>query len=366
LVAAIKTNPQKILQDYGRLMELADYQKTLSKSRATILKLNLSWSMYYPACSTEPWQLEGVVKKLQNDGYHELHPVENRTVVTDVWKGAKGNKWLPILKKYNLKYEPLTETKWVNYKPKANMFALEKVFSPKYGTKHRAFAKPHQIPAMFIGKDIVHLPTLKTHGHTTMTGAMKNAFGGLITTRRHHCHKQIHEVLVDLLQIQQEIHPGIFAVMDGTVAGDGAGPRTMLPKIKNTILASGDQVAIDAVAAHLMGFDPMKIGFIKLAHDLNLGCGDIDQIDFAGLSRKEILKTNFHFSTGKSPVIFWDQMFRKGMLSFVEPLLFHTGLFNLAVFASAFYHDNVWYNLVGRSRINRFNQTPWGKLWMRY
>ena len=86
---------------------------------------------------------------------------------------------------------------------------------------------------------------------------MKNAFGGLLNTRRHYTHSWIHETLVDLLAIQKEIHSGIFAVMDGTTAGNGPGPRTMYPEIKNVILASGDQVAIDAVAAKLMGFDPL-------------------------------------------------------------------------------------------------------------
>ncbi len=59
--------------------------------------------------------------------------------------------------------------------------------------------------------------------------------------------------LVDLLTIQKEIHSGLFAVMDGSTAGDGPGPRTMRPKIKNKMLASADQVAIDAV-----GFGPLK------------------------------------------------------------------------------------------------------------
>jgi hypothetical protein len=215
----------------------------------------------------------------------------------------------------------------------------------------------------FIGDGIV---LHNTHGHTMMTGAMKNAFGGLITERRHHSHKMIHEVLVDLLQVQKEIHPGIFAVMDGTVAGDGAGPRTMIPVVKNCILASSDQVAIDAVAAKMMGYEPMDIKFIKLAHDRGLGCGDVGQIDIAGISKAEFNRTNWHFATKKSPVIFWDQVFRKGTLSFVEPLLFHTGLFQLCVFGSAFYHDSIWYNLVGRARINKFMKTDWGKLWQRY
>ena len=192
---------------------------------------------------------------------------------------------------------------------------------------------------------------------------MKNAFGGLITEQRHHCHKMIHEVLVDLLAIQQEIHPGIFAVMDGTVCGNGAGPRTMLPEIKNYLLAAQDQVAIDAVAAQMMGFDPMKIKYLKLAHDKGLGCADIKQIEIVG---ENISNVNFHFSTCKSPVIAGDQLFRKGALSFIEPLLFHTDLFKIAVFGSAAYHDYLWYNLIGRQRINEFKKTEWGKLWQKY
>ena len=137
----------------------------------------------------------------------------------------------------------------------------------------------------------------------------------------------------------------------------------MIPKIKNYILASGDQVALDAISAKMMGYDPMKIKFIKLAHDRGLGCGDVDQIELVG---DDISRVNFHFSTNKSPVIFWDQMLRKGPLSFVEPMLFHTGLFKGAIFGSAFYHDYLWYNLIGRSRISKFKKTPWGRLWKSY
>jgi uncharacterized protein (DUF362 family) len=44
--------------------------------------------------------------------------------------------------------------------------------------------------------------------------------------------------------------------------------------MKNYILASGDMVAIDAVAAKMMEFDPLSINFIRLAHEQGLGCGD--------------------------------------------------------------------------------------------
>ena len=127
-----------------------------------------------------------------------------------------------------------------------SVYALPGVFGevPRF----RLYPKGFLIPKRFIGENIIHLPTIKTHVFTTTTGAMKNAFGGLLNEHRHWTHPVIHETLVDLLMIQKKIHRGLFAVMDGTFAGDGPGPRCMTPHVKNVILASADQVAIDAVA----------------------------------------------------------------------------------------------------------------------
>src|SRR5438445_95182 len=124
---------------------------------------------------------------------------------------------------------------------------------------------------------------------------MKNAFGGLLNTRRHYTHSWIHETLVDLLAIQKEIHSGLFAIMDGTTAGDGPGPRTMRPVRKDLSLASGDQVAIDAVAAKMMGFDPMSLPYIRLAHEAGLGTGRPEEIEVVG---EDVSKENWKFEVG--------------------------------------------------------------------
>ena len=68
------------------------------------------------------------------------------------------------------------------------------------------YPKGFSIPKRFIGENIIHLPTVKTHIFTTTTGAMKNAFGGLLNEHRHWTHPVIHETLVDLLMIQKKIH----------------------------------------------------------------------------------------------------------------------------------------------------------------
>ena len=355
-VAVLTTSPKSVIEDYQNLMHLAEYEKILPKENKTILKLNLSWSLFYPACSTEAWQLDGILKTMKEDGFKDILSVENQTVVTHPWKGAYGNKWLPVLKKHGIEFKPLTDVPWVTLKPASEMLAMHDIFEEIL------------IPKIFKGSNVLHLPTVKTHGHTTTTGAMKNAFGGLIPKYRHHAHLKIHEILVDLLAIQKETHKGIFAVMDGCVCGNGAGPRTMEPYIGNTILASNDQVAIDAVASKMMGFDPLKIDYIKIAHDRGLGIGDIDQIEIVGMDRKDFDNKNFGFAAKKSPIIKWDQILRKktAKIKSLHNLLFYSPIFKAFIFASEFYHDSLWYPTVGKSKIDTFMKSDWGELFNKY
>src|SRR6266566_4491529 len=325
-VAVLKTKPETVLADYEQLMKLAGFQQALDPARPTILKDNISWHFPFPAANTTPWQLEASILALRNAGYTNLSCVQNKTVVTDAFKGEDLNRYVPIFKKYavpvlfNFKDEDM---RWVRYEPKAKMLVLDQIFPEGI-----------MIPDYFFGKNIVHLPTVKCHIYTTTTGAMKNAFGGLLNTRRHYTHSWIHETLVDLLNIQKEIHSGIFAVMDGTTAGNGPGPRTMYPVVKNVMLASADQVAIDAVSAKMMGFDPMSIPYIRLAHEDGLGGGD--------------------------PIWF-------GPLKRFQKPFFHTPLVNGFILASEIYHDMYRWPLLDRRAFERWSETTgWGRLFLRY
>ena len=353
-VAILKTRPETVVEDYHRLMNLADYQQVIKPSIDTMIKLNLSWTKYFPSCSSQPWQLDGVLGALKKDGFDfsRVVPIENKTVVTNPRQGVVNNCWKPVLDKYGLPFVPLPEVEWTKYKFKDKLLKLDQIFPDGI-----------EIPKMFIGKQIVHLPTVKTHGHSTTTGAIKNAFGGLLKEVRHFAHEFIHEVLVDLLIMQRELHPGVFAVMDGTVCGNGAGPRTMIPVQGDIILASADQVAIDAVAAKIMGFDPKKIHYLAMAAERGLGQNDPAQIELVG---DDVSGMNMHFSTKKSFVIWGDQMIRKGPLKPLEGLLLRSPLFFWAPLASNIYHDFLWYPIVGKSRIRQFAATPWGKLFDKY
>jgi Domain of unknown function (DUF362) len=208
------------------------------------------------------------------------------------------------------------------------------------------------------------MPSVKTHGHSRTTGAIKNAFGGLLKEVRHYAHEFIHEVLVDLMYMQRELHPGVFAVMDGTVMGDGAGPRTMVPRVGNLILASADQVAIDAIAAKIMGFDPLGIPYLRMCHERGLGVADPREIEIVG--DPDAARLDMGFKTSRSLVIWGDQLIRRGPLRPLKHLLLHSPLVVWAPFASNVYHDLLWYPTIGRSRIRAFAATEWGRLFERY
>ena len=353
-VAIVRTTPETVLDDYARLMELSGYQEILPKDKTTQLKINISWQTWYPACSTTPWQLEGVIKVLQAAGY-DLVGVHNDTVVVDTSVGEANNKQRYVTDKYGVPcvyiYRP--EVNWVPYQTKRPYLVLDKVYPEGV-----------YIPETLIGKNIVQLPTMKTHVFTTITGAMKNAFGGLLGRKRHWTHSVIHETVVDLLMIQQEIHPGLFAVMDGTFAGDGPGPRAMNWHEKNILMASADQVAIDAASAMLQGFDPLSIPFLRIAHELGLGVADPREIEFVGdvdatAERWNFVQEDTFASRGQKAIY-------HGALKPFEEMLLRSPIVSWSYFASNFYHNVYWYPVVGRKRVEAALDTPWGRLFQQY
>ena len=355
-VAVLKTSPETVLDDVQEVMRLANFEAALPKENRTGLKINISWQTWYPGCSSTPWQIEGVTQALQGAGYKDIVGVHNDTVVVDTSVGEFNNKHRFVTDKYDIPciylYEEAFE--WFEYVPKNHkLLVLDKVYPQGLF-----------IPKALVGMNMIQLPTVKTHVFTTITGAMKNAFGGLLHRDRHWTHAVIHDTLIDLLMIQREIHPGLFAVMDGTFAGDGPGPRAMHWHQKDILLASADQVAIDAVSAKLQGFDPMQIRFIRRAHELNLGIGNPDEIEIVGYDIEqetpwEFVQTDTFASRGQ-------KMIYHGPLKPFEKLLLQSPLVPWSYFASNFYHNVYWYPFVGRKRVKAALENPWGQLFKAY
>jgi uncharacterized protein (DUF362 family) len=353
-VAILRTTPETVLEDYARLMHLARYTDNLPKQNQTLVKINISWQIWYPSCSTAPWQLEGVTKTLLADGYarEKLIATHNDTVVVNGQEGQFNNRHTFVQEKYGLKTAETyqKDVEWVTYEPKQPFLVLDQVY--RDGVR---------IPKFFYGKNVLHLPTMKTHVFTHITGAMKNAFGGLLDEKRHWTHSVIDDTLVDLLQIQQDIHPGIFAVMDGTLAGEGPGPRATRWHVKNVILASSDPVAIDAAAAKIMGVPPMNLRFIRAAHERGLGVGDPREIKFVG--DVDAADDNWHFSAYENTLASWGQyQIYHGFLHPFEHALLRTPIVPWSYAASNFYHNWYWYPFIGKKRAQAALKTEWGRM----
>jgi uncharacterized protein (DUF362 family) len=355
-VATLRVRPETILDDVERLCALGGMSSVLAHGATTILKDNISWHFPFPGANTTPWQLEGTIRALRGAGFAELTCVQNQTVVTNAFKGEDLNHYVPVLERYgvpvryNFRPEDVT---WVTYVPKRRMRVLDRIFPEGI-----------RVPDYFFGKNIVHLPTVKCHIYTTTTGAMKNAFGGLLHDHRHYTHSWIHETLVDLLAIQKEIHTGIFAVMDGTTAGDGPGPRTMRPVVKDVLLASADQVAIDAVAARLMGFDPMSIGYLRAAHEDGLGTADVRDIELRG---DDVSGESWGFRVGDNGASRIGDLLWFSPLQRFQRLFFRTPLVHLFIFGSEAYHDYYRWPWKDRRVFETWRRdTSWGRLFDRY
>ena len=149
-VAVLKTSPETVLDDVQEVMRLANFEAALPKEIQTGLKINISWQTWYPACSSTPWQIEGVIQALQGAGYQDIVGVHNDTVVVDTSVGEFNNKHRFVTDKYDIPCIYLYEEdfEWFEYIPKNHkLLVLDKVYP-----------KGLFIPRALVGMNMIQLP----------------------------------------------------------------------------------------------------------------------------------------------------------------------------------------------------------------
>jgi uncharacterized protein (DUF362 family) len=126
-----------------------------------------------------------------------------------------------------------------------------------------------KLPLALLSADkYISVPKMKTHALTGVTLGIKNAHGLLLEEQKamHHG-AELAQKLVDI----NKARPPDLAVLDATHAMDGAGPLFGDNVDMRLVLASADVVALDAVAASVMGIAPLSIETTRLAHEQGLG-----------------------------------------------------------------------------------------------
>jgi uncharacterized protein (DUF362 family) len=84
-----------------------------------------------------------------------------------------------------------------------------------------------------------------------------------------------------LISLAARLMPAV-SLIDGFVAMEGEGPRHGRRALLRTIIAGTDSIAVDAVAAALLGFEPLEIAYLRLAQASGLGTADLGSITIVG------------------------------------------------------------------------------------
>jgi len=190
---------------------------------------------------------------------------------------------------------------------------------------------------------IIYVPKLKTHYITKISCAIKAAHGLQSTDERAKYHREdLHHKLVDLLRV---VKPSL-CVVDALVAMEGQGPVYGDPVELNTIVAGDDPVAVDAVCAYMLGFDPLDIPTTRIAYSDGLGEADLRNIVIKGVEigrvRRPIRKCD-HNIEGVHPKIetfvggtcvgcltssrgFIDGIIKRGWIDELEKITIITGM----------------------------------------
>jgi len=122
---------------------------------------------------------------------------------------------------------------------------------------------------------LINMPVAKSHGGAKMTGAMKNWMGS-VKDRGFWHQNDLHQCIADFSTF---IRPAIN-IVDATRIMLTKGPRGPGKLAFPGQLVLGlDAVAVDAYLATLFEFQPTDIPYIRMAHEMGIGCGDLSQIE---------------------------------------------------------------------------------------
>jgi uncharacterized protein (DUF362 family)/Pyruvate/2-oxoacid:ferredoxin oxidoreductase delta subunit len=115
---------------------------------------------------------------------------------------------------------------------------------------------------------VINLPVFKSNMLYWISGALKNMKGLLVGMEKHKPHYLgVPKCVADLNRmVRQDL-----ILMDGFVGMMGDGPAAGPPAEARLMIGGFDPVAVDSVAATLMGFDPKQIPMIRWAQDAGVG-----------------------------------------------------------------------------------------------
>jgi uncharacterized protein (DUF362 family) len=335
-IVAVQGVDGNVYEAVKKAMDLAGWTRYLKQNQDIALKLNLGWDLFIPGAITSPLVTESVIRVIY-DHVDRIYLVESDQVLENIEKAFYRSNTNKICDKY----EKVT---W------HNMSRHDRV---EQHHEKNAILKTIEVPRILLDLDFITIPVMKTHDKSTITCALKNQWGCL-SKLRHEYHLVLNKALADINSV---VRP-LFTVVDATIALEGSGPKNGRPKVMDLILSGHDPVAVDCVAAEIMGFDSSTIEHLHFCAHRGLGNSELSEIDIVG---EKIDAHRTHFAEARHNLISRMELFFRQ--SFLKKLLFNTFIFQFAlIFGKTYYR--IWFRTRGRKIWRRFlNHPVYGKQW---
>ena len=302
-----------------RALEAAEWTKAVPAKADVSLKVNLGWDLFIPGSITSPLVAHALIEAIR-DHVGAIYMVESDQVLEDVEKAFRESGMEEVCRRTGVRWVNMTQGPTVVHEEPRNV-VLRRI----------------EVPQILKDTLLVTVPVMKTHAKTRLSGAIKNQWG-CIGKMRHEHHLVLDDALADLNHVMRPA----LAVMDGTVALEGNGPKSGHPKVMDLVLCSRDPVALDTVQALVMGIDPATVRHLATCSARGIGTNDPSRIEIRGAAPESVRPA---FAPAKhNAVSLVETLLRK---SAFKKLFFDTPLFDLCLVGAKLYY-RLWTLLVGR------------------
>ena len=221
------------------------------RGRSVLLKPNLVEFEAGSSINTHPLLVHAVYEGFRALGAAQVRIGEGPGHRRNTLDLADAAGYFQMVPKFEDVFVDLNLDGVTRVRPRRQLSRLEKIY----------------LPNSALGADLlISIPKMKTHHWVGATLAMKNLFGvvpgGIYGWPKNGLHwAGIEESIVDL----HRAFPRQFAIVDGIVGMEGNGPIQGTPKHAGVLVAGRDVRAVDATCCRVMGIDPLKVGYLKLA-----------------------------------------------------------------------------------------------------
>ena len=140
---------------------------------------------------------------------------------------------------------------------------------------------------------LISFAQLKIHNEATVTAAIKNIALGWPPTEEHGHPKKnlgIHEDLHGFITAMAEKIKIDLSIVSSSPAMVGTGPHGGVARHTGIVISGTDPVAVDTIGARLLGFKAQAVRYLWDLKNMNLGVGEVEQMNIKGLSLLEAEK----------------------------------------------------------------------------